>query len=416
MTAALSPAVARPPHVTDAAFYDFDLHADPAFLVDPHARILDLLKNAPPVFWTPRNGGHWMVIGHAANFEASRDTEGFSSEVIPQKQIQAMLAQRPAGSPHMPQPWPINIDPPLHTAYRAPLNKVFSPKAIMALRDSIRELAIELIENMKPKGSVDFISEVAEPLPVQVFLKMFGLPVERQHEYRAVVKEHMAGHSNMDPRAVMMRLLKVTAIMRETLLDRKENPKDDIISMLWQAGIGGKPTTMDDMENYCVVLFAAGLDTVVNGMGLGVRHLATHPELQRQLRADPSLISAASEEMLRRYTFTVPPRRVNKDMTFHGADLKSGDRAMLFLPAADLDAKEFEQPEQYELKREKVHIAFGAGPHRCLGSHLARAELNSMYEELLARIPEFRLVEDKPLRFHGGHVIGPDALWIRWDS
>lgn len=415
MTAALSPAVARPSHVTDAAFYDFDLHADPAFLVDPHARILDLLKNAPPVFWTPRNGGHWMLIGHAANFEASRDTEGFSSEVIPQKQIQAMLAQRPAGSPHMPQPWPINIDPPLHTAYRAPLNKVFSPKAIMALRDSIRELAIELIENMKPKGSVDFITEVAEPLPVQVFLKMFGLPVERQHEYRAVVKEHMAGHANMDPRAVMMRLLKVTAIMRETLLDRKENPKDDIISMLWQAGIGGKPTTMDDMENYCVVLFAAGLDTVVNGMGLGVRHLATHPELQRQLRADPSLVSAASEEMLRRYTFTVPPRRVNKDMTFHGADLKSGDRAMLFLPAADLDAKEFEQPEQYELKREKVHIAFGAGPHRCLGSHLARAELNIMYEELLARIPEFRLVEDKPLRFHGGHVIGPEALWIRWD-
>ena len=302
----------------DSACYDFDLYADPAFLADPHTRILDLLKNAPPVFWTPRNGGHWMVIGHAANFEASRDTEGFSSEVIPQKQIQAMLAQRPAGSPHMPQPWPINIDPPLHTAYRAPLNKVFSPKAILALKDSIRELAIELIEKMKPKGTADFITDVAEPLPVQVFLKMFGLPVERQHEYRAVVKEHMAGHTNMDPRSVMMRLLKVTAIMRETLLDRKEHPKDDIISMLWQTEINGKPTTMDDMENYCVVLFAAGLDTVVNGMGLGVRHLATHPELQKQLRADPSLVSAATEEMLRRYTFTVPAASVVAEVRGHG--------------------------------------------------------------------------------------------------
>lgn len=417
MTAAAtpSPAAARPAHVPDSAVYDFDLHADPAFLADPHARILELLEQAPPVFWTPRNGGHWMLIGHAANFEASRDTEGFSSEVIPQKQIQAMLAQRPPGSPHMPQPWPINIDPPLHTAYRAPLNKVFSPKAILALKDSIRELAIELIEAMKLKGTADFITDVAEPLPVQVFLKMFGLPVERQHEYRAVVKEHMAGHSNMDPRAVMMRLLKVTAIMRDTLLARKENPQDDIISMLWQADIGGKPTTMDDMENYCVVLFAAGLDTVVNGMGLGVRHLATDLELQRKLRADISLVPQASEEMLRRYTFTVPPRRVNKDMTFHGVEMKSGDRAMLFLPAADLDAKEFAQPDQYELKREKVHIAFGAGPHRCLGSHLARAELQIMYEELLTRLPEFRLAEDKPLTFHGGHVIGPNALWIRWD-
>src|SRR5688572_3447079 len=146
MSLELSPAVPRPAHVTDAVAYDFDLHADPAFLADPHARILDLHQKAPPVFWTPRNGGHWMVISHAANFEASRDVEGFSSEVIPQKQIQAMLAQRPPGSPHMPQPWPINIDPPLHTAYRAPLNMAFSPKSIMALKDGIRELAAELIE------------------------------------------------------------------------------------------------------------------------------------------------------------------------------------------------------------------------------------------------------------------------------
>ncbi|HKY91837.1 MAG TPA: cytochrome P450 [Nevskiaceae bacterium] len=414
MSSALSPAVPRPAHVTDAVFYDFDLHADPAYLQDPHARILDLLKNAPPVFWTPRNGGHWMLMSHKANFDASRDTEGFSSEVIPQKQIQAMLAQRPPGSPHMPQPWPINIDPPLHTAYRAPLNMAFSPKSIMALKDGIRELAAELIEKMKVKGTADFIADVAEPLPVQVFLKMFGLPVERQKEYRAVVKDHMAGHKDPDPRSVMMRLLKVTAIMKETVLDRKENPKDDIISMLWKADIGGKPTTIDDMENYCVVLFAAGLDTVVNGMGLGVRHLAMNPELQRQLRADPKLIPEATEEILRRYTFTVPPRRVNKDMTFQGVEMKNGDRAMLFLPAADLDAREYANPEKYDTKRENVHIAFGAGPHRCLGSHLARVELQLMYEELLARMPEFRLAQDKPLTFHGGHVVGPDALWITW--
>ena len=413
-TRQLSPATPKPAHVTDAVTYDFDMHADPAYLANPHERILDLLKNAPPVFWTPRNGGHWMLLTHAANFDASRDFETFSSEVIPQSQIQAMLAQRPPGSPHFPQPWPINIDPPLHTAYRAPLNKAFSPKSIMALKESIRDLAIELIEAMKPKGNADFIADVAEPLPVQVFLKMFGLPVARQHEYRAVVKEHMAGHKEMDPRAVMGRLLKVTAIMRETLLERKEKPQDDIISMLWQADIGGKPTTMDDMENYCVVLFAAGLDTVVNGMGLGVRHLATDLELQRKLRADPKLIPAAVEELLRRYTFTVPPRRVAKDTNFHGVDMKSGDRAMLFLPAADLDAAEYSDPAQYELKREKVHIAFGAGPHRCLGSHLARVEFHILYEELLSRLPEFRLDPDQSISYHGGHVVGPDALWLSW--
>ncbi|MGB1563868.1 MAG: cytochrome P450 [Sinimarinibacterium flocculans] len=410
----LSPAVARPAHVTDAVTYDFDMFADEAYVKNPHDRILDLHKNAPPVFWTPRNGGHWMLLSHKANFDASRDVETFSSEVIPQAQVQAMLAQRPPGSPHFPQPWPINIDPPLHTMHRAPLQKAFSPKAIMALKDSIRELAGELIDAMKPAGTAEFVSAVAEPLPVQVFLKMFGLPVERQQEYRQVVKEHMESISVSDPRAVMMRMLKITAIMRDTLLDRKENPKDDIISMLWQTEIDGKPMGMDEMENFCVVLFAAGLDTVVNGISLGARHLADHPELQRELRADPTLISAATEEMLRRYTFTVPPRRVNKDTEFHGVTMKAGDKVMLFLPGADLDSREYANPEQYQLKRETVHIAFGAGPHRCLGSHLARVELNVVYEEMLARLPEFRLASDKEVRYHGGHVVGPDELWLTW--
>ncbi|MGH8517330.1 MAG: cytochrome P450, partial [Panacagrimonas sp.] len=405
----LSPAVPRPEHVTDAVTYDFDLFADAEYVKNPHDRILDLHKNAPPVFWTPRNGGHWMLLTHAANFDAARDFDTFSSEVMPQAQIQAMLAQRPPGSPHFPQPWPINIDPPLHTSYRMPLQKAFSPKAIHALKDSIRELAGQLIDAMKPAGTADFVTAVAEPLPVQVFLRMFGLPLERQQQYRQVVKEHMEGIAVTDPRAVMARMLKITAIMRDTILERKDNPQDDLISMLWQADIGGKPTTLDDMENYCVVLFAAGLDTVVNGISLGVRHLAAHPELQRQLRADPSLIPAASEEMLRRYTFTVPPRRVNKDTEFHGVRMKAGDKLMLFLPAADLDAKEYAEPAKYDLKRETVHIAFGAGPHRCLGSHLARVELQISYEQLLARLPPFRLDPAHTPTFHGGHVVGVDS-------
>jgi cytochrome P450 len=397
--------------------YDFDMFADPALLADPHARILDLLKNAPPIFWTPRNGGHWMLLSHAANFDASRDVESFSSEIIPQVQIKAMMAKLPPGSPHIPQPLPINIDPPEHGAYRMPLQRAFSPKAMLALKDSIRELAGNLIEAMKPKGAADFMVDVAEPLPVQIFLKMFGLPLERQQEYRALVKEHLAGLNSHDVQKIVARMLKLTAIMRQTVLERKENPKDDLISLLWQSRIGDRPTTLEDMENYCVVLFAAGLDTVMNGIGHGVRHLAANPGLQRQLREDPKLIPSAAEELLRRYTFTVPPRRVAKDMDFQGVTMKAGDRAMLFLPAADLDAAEYPQPERYDLKRENnVHIAFGAGPHRCLGSHLARIELQVVYEELLARMPEFRLDPDRPAKFHGGHVVGPETLWLIWDA
>jgi len=164
-----------------------------------------------------------------------------------------------------------------------------------------------------------------------------------------------------------------------------------------------------------VLLFIAGLDTVMNGIGHGVVHLARNPELQRQLRENPKLIPEAAEEILRRYTFTVPPRRVGKDTVFMGVEMKEGERAMMFLPAADLDAQEYPDPQRYDFKRpNSVHIAFGVGPHRCLGSHLARYELQILYEELLARLPEFRLDPTKPLHYHGGHVIGPDAVWLEW--
>jgi cytochrome P450 len=226
----------------------------------------------------------------------------------------------------------------------------------------------------------------------------------------------MEGNSNSDPRTMVARMLKLTAIMRETVLERKENPQDDLISMLWQSEINGKPTTLADLENYCVVLFTAGLDTVVNGISHGALHLARNPELQRELRANPAKIQSASEEMLRRYTFTVPLRRVAKDTTFQGVDMKANDRIMLFLPAADLDSSEYPKAENYDLERQNsVHIAFGVGPHRCLGSHLARLELQIVYEELLARLPEFSLDTSKPMSYHGGHVVGPDSVWLHWN-
>jgi cytochrome P450 len=414
MAVALSPAVAVPAHVPPSLVYDFDMFYDAGILTDPHKRILEIIKNAPPIFWTPRQGGHWVLLGYSAAFEAARDWESFSSEVVPQAQIKAAIAAMPPGTPHMPQPVPINVDPPDHTKYRMPLASPFGPKAMTAMKDGIRALAAELIEKIRPDGRCEFMAAVAEPMPVQVFLKMLGLPLERQAEYRAIVKSHLSSGGE-GPREMMAKLQKITASMRPTFLERKENPQDDLISRLWQMKIDGRDTTMDDMEDFGVLLFIAGLDTVMNGMGYGIRHLAMNPDLQAKLRANPELIPDTMEEALRRYSFTVPPRRVARDMVFEGVTMKSGERAMMFLPGADLDPTQFKSPEHFEIEREEVHIAFGAGPHRCLGSHLARTELQILYEEIIARMPAFRLDPANPPVFHGGHVIGVDSLHLLWD-
>ncbi len=413
-TAELSPAAPKPDHVPDDLVYDFDFYADPGFLERGYERVLEIAREAPPVFWTPRLNGHWVARSHAAVFEISRDFERFSNAQVPYEELQKIIASLPADAPKPLIPAPITYDPPHHTIFRLPLQKAFSPKAMKAISDDIRALAAELVDKVKPAGGCEFMAAIAEPLPVTVFLKMFGLPVEKQAEYRALVKAHLAD-TNLDPQSAQKRLAKVADVMRDTIKERRDNPRDDIISMLWEAEFDGRAATQHDMENYGVMIFVAGLDTVMNGMGLGARHLAANPQLQAELRADPSSISAATEEILRRYTFTLPPRFVAQDSEVLGAPMKKGEKVVLMLPTADLDPAEFETPEEFDLAREsRAHIAFGAGPHRCLGSHLARVETNILYEEMLSRLPEFSLDPEHPVRYKGGPVWGPEQVHLRW--
>jgi cytochrome P450 len=408
----LSPVVPKPAHVPDSLVYDYDAYRDSRLLADAPQRFVQLANEAPPIFWTPRNGGQWIIQGYESLFNAYRDTEIFTSRFLTAEQMKAML---PPGMPRVPQARPINLDPPEHTKFRAPLQKTFSPKSALALKDDIRKLANELIDAVADLGCCDWMPAMAEQLPVRVFIKMFGLPVARHSEYRQLAKEHLAGISG-DLAEMARKSLRLVDVMRDTILERRDHPQDDILSMLWQTAVDGRPTTMEEMEDYAVLLFIAGLDTVVNGMGLVMRHLATDTALQNELRANPKTIPEAVEEMLRRYTFTVPVRHVAKDATFEGVQFKKGERVLMYDPGADVDPKKFQRPEVYDMNREeKVHIAFGGGPHRCLGAHLARVELQVSTEVALTRLRNIRLDPQHPPRYHGGHVIGPDSLHVLWD-
>jgi cytochrome P450 len=405
----------RPDHVPTGLVYDFDLYSDPQLIADAPARLLDLARNAPPIFWSPREGGQWYVCRHDAVARAARATEIFSSDHLAHNpRMQAMGAEIDMSK--VVQPVPILLDPPEHTRYRAPLNAMFSPRAMLMLKDKIRALTGELIERARPRGGCEFMSEIAEPIPVQVFLEMFGLPLDRQAEFRRIAKEHLSS----EPGGLedsQRKLREIVDVMRETLEDRMAQPRDDVISLLTQARVDGAPLTLHDLNNYCVLLFIAGLDTVVNGMGHGVRHLAAHPDLQADLRANPDRIVEAAEELLRRYSFLTVPRTVTRDTEFDGVTMKRGDSVRLAYPVADVDAAEFPAPERFDLAREnKAHFAFGAGPHRCIGSHLARIELQTLYEEMLARLPTFRLAPGCPVTYRCGPVIGPREVHLVWDA
>lgn len=406
--------VKRPEHVPEALVYAFDYNTDPDYCRDPHARAADLAKNAPPIFWTPFNGGHWMVQSHAAVHEALRDFATFSSEHFSPAAFDAMMAELPEDE-RIPAPIPICIDPPQHARLRQPLYSTFSPKTVMAREKEIRALAERLVDGIAAKGHCEFQHAIADVYPVEIFLAMFGLPVEKEREYRELAKKHLSVITP-DLSENMLMMQAIGAVMRDTINDRRDKPRNDIISMLWSLELEGEPMTLDLMLSYCVILFIAGLDTVVNALGFGVRHLATDRRLQQELRADPSLIPMATEEILRRYAFVAPIRLVKQDRDFHGAPMKEGERVMMFIPSASVDGKVYRQPTDFDMRRENnTHMAFGAGPHYCLGVHLARLELKVMYETLLSKLPEFRLDPDHPPTFHGSIIAGPSTINLRWD-
>ena len=406
----------RPEHVRADLVYDFDMYHDQALVEDMPARILDLARNAPPIFWTPHNGGHWVICRHAEVFEAARNWQDFSSDHIGHDRGLLDSGRPMPDMSEVLMPVPILLDPPMHSKFRAPLNTVLSPRAMLALQGHVRELARALIAQVRQDGACEFMAAIAEPIPVQIFLEMFGLPLERQDEFRKLVHDHLS-ESPGDHEASQRQLFRMAAVMNDTLLDRRDNPRDDLISALWQTQVDGRPLTLRDMENYCVLLFIAGLDTVMNGMGLGIAYLAADPQLQDELRANPALIVEAAEELLRRFTFLTVVRTIGRDTVFRGIAMREGDRAMLCYPAAGVDENEYPAPQAFDLHREnKAHFAFGAGPHRCVGSHLARIELQVVYEEMLAGLPPFRLDPEKPVRYRCGPVIGPHEVHLLWDA
>jgi cytochrome P450 len=205
-------------------------------------------------------------------------------------------------------------------------------------------------------------------------------------------------------------------MMRELILVRQAAPRDDLISRLVASEVDGRPLAMDELVDYCLLLFIAGLDTVANSLSFGMDHLARDPILQERLRAGPERIADAVEEMLRRYGVVVVMRFITRDAIFGGVEIKAGERVMLLLPAGNLDPQVFAEPTSLDIERDaNPHLSFNSGPHRCVGSHLARLELRIFYEEWFRRMPAVRHDSAGSPTARAGLTLGLNTLPIRWD-
>jgi cytochrome P450 len=392
--ALLSP---RPAHVPEELLFDFDISNDPLLKPDLHRGLIELSRRTPEIFWTPRYGGHWVVRSHEAIFEVSRDYATFSSDLTKVSDNRMML--------------PIFLDPPVHQVYRKILLGAFAPKTVNALLPRIRELTGGITRELAGRGRCEFVSEVSEIIPITIFMEMMGVPMELRLPLRKLITAALfAGHP--DERDV--KFAEMEDMLRGLVEARFARREDDIISRMIDSDIEGRRPTVEEMTSFVVFLTTAGLDTVTNAMGFTTRHLATDQSLQARVRADPELIPDFVEEMLRRYGISSLLRFVTHDTEFRGVRLRKGERMHILLPAGNLDPLVYPEPDRIELGREEPITTFGIGVHRCLGSHLARLELRTLFEDMLRNWPPFTLDPDDPPTESAGIVYSVDHLPLIW--
>ena len=260
------------------------------------------------------------------------------------------------------------------------------------------------------------MQDVALRYPNVIFMEIMGLPVEDAAQFQEWETDILhRGYEDDAGDIALKAMQEVMAYFGTMIEDRRANPRNDLVSdaLTWE--IDGEKIPEAELHALCLLLFMAGLDTVAQQLSYTFMHLAQHDEDRRRIVEDPSLIPLMMEESLRFYSFVTPSRKVMADTEILGCPVNKGQMVHLPLVSANRDGREFENADQFIIDRaDNRHIAFGAGPHRCLGSHLARREMRIAFESWHARIPDYRITPGIPIREHGGQV-GLDNLPLEWD-
>jgi len=315
---------------------------------------------------------------------------------------------------------PQQVDPPAQTRYRKILDPRFSRKRMLEVEPTVRRHAHELIDGFIDAGECEFNSAFAVPLPCTAFLQMMGLPLDHL-ELFLELKDGIIRPQATSPEEARDKRVeagrRIYAYFEEALDERERSPREDMLGYLLGAEIDGERLSREEMLDISFLLLLAGLDTVTATIGCNVAYLAENPAQRERLVGAPGLIDSAVEELLRWETpVTAVPRLVKEDTEVSGFKLEKGEMVTLLVGAANVDDAEFGSGDKVDLERERNrHLAFGGGPHRCLGSHLARMELRVAMQVLHERIPVYRIQDGESPRYSPG-IREVQYLPLQWDT
>lgn len=391
-----------PDHVAPELVRDFDYLSDPLLEEGAHAAY-ERFRNGPPVVYTPRNGGHWIVANHAAINEIFHSPERFSNfpRIIP-KVVSAGAVRQPFS----------DIDPPENLKYRRLLQQVMGPRAVAKFEDQARTIMVELTEEVALAGRCDFARDVAQKLPVFILMGWLDLPMEDRFALMRVA-DRILGHP--DPEERKAAKYWIYNYVDAVVTARRASPGEDMISHLVNGDLGERKVTHEEGRAMSANLIVGGLDTVRNMMSFIAHHLAANPQQRRLLVEEPTLIPNAIEELLRWAAVANMSRCVVADVEFHGAMMRAGDMVLMPLVLAGRDGNQFPDADKVDFRRGGArHISFGTGAHLCPGMHLARIELRVFLEEWLRRIPDFALDPKEQVKMRGGVILAVETLPLVW--
>jgi cytochrome P450 len=350
----------------------------------------------PEVPFANAGDGYYAFVSHADVSEASRHPDLFSSA-----RGATSIADLPAefneyfGSM-------INMDDPRHARLRRIVSRAFTPKMVRRFEEDVQRTAAKIVDDLLETGPCDFVEHVSARLPLRIICEMMGIGDEH---YTMVLRNTNIILSGSDPEFIsadmneaITQILtagqELANLVTSLAAERQENPADDLTTALASANIDGEQLTPAELASFFVLLVVAGNETTRTAISHALNLLTEHPDQRAMLLADiDGRIGAATEEIVRYVSPVIWMRRsVTRDCTLNGHDFREGDKAVLFYWAANRDESAFGEPEKFDITRSpNPHVGFGgAGPHFCLGAHLARREITAMLRELLTRAPRVR--------------------------